>query len=210
MNLDARLAELTATRSDSLYFAVTLTADAGGRVIFGTQSEWVGWSDENCREELRRARLVYPKFAELWIGLGQPYAAIHTADEISLFLLGGGNALIEENLGRDFFPYLLGTERAIHDGETGFISPGLLDQTAFRRVPSPRLRMQVLNRDGRRCRICGRNPDDHLDLVLHHIKPGTNSGLPGKLPIAPDIYKTSPTRAAWLNGSFAAVAAGEL
>src|SRR5712672_3369281 len=94
--LDARLAELTKTRDDCLYFAVTLIADAQNRVIFATQTEWAGWSKEDCREELRRARLVYPAFTELWIKVGQPYIVVHTADEVSLFLLAGGNALIEQ------------------------------------------------------------------------------------------------------------------
>jgi hypothetical protein len=39
--------------------------------------------------------------------------------------------------------------------------------------------MQVLNRDDRRCRICGRRPDDDTDLVLHvhHIRPWEKGGV---------------------------------
>jgi hypothetical protein len=38
--------------------------------------------------------------------------------------------------------------------------------------------MAVLHRDGRRCRICGRNPDDNVDIVLHvhHIRPWALGG----------------------------------
>lgn len=177
--LDARLAALTKAREDSLYYAVTLTADAQGRVIFGTQTEWVGWSKEDCREELRRARLVYPAFIELWIKIGQPYIVVHTVDEASLFLLAGGNALIEQDLARGLFPRLLRAEPTAYDGEIGFISTDLLDPTALRRAPTPKLRMKILVRDGRRCRICGRNPNDHLDLELHvhHIRPWERGGV---------------------------------
>jgi hypothetical protein len=177
--LDARLAELTKTHDDCLYFAVTLTADTQNRVIFATQTEWAGWSKEDCREELRRARLVYPAFTELWIKVGQPYIVVHTADEVSLFLLAGGNALIEQDLARSIFPRLLSAEPTAYDGESGFISADLLDSTAFRRAPTPKLRMKVLVRDGRRCRVCGRNPDDHLDLELHvhHIRPWEKGGV---------------------------------
>jgi HNH endonuclease len=178
-SLDTRLRDLNTARTDCLYYAITLTADNSGEVIFSTQSEWVGWSNEERHEELRKARLVYPEFTELWARLRQPYAIFHAIDEISLFLLGGGNALVEQNLGRDIFPHLLGESSSIHYGETGFISPNLLEQTAFRRVPTPKMRMQILKRDGRRCRICGRNPDDTLDLVLHvhHIRPWEKGGV---------------------------------
>lgn len=178
-SLDARLAELAETRSDCLYYAVTLTADADGKIIVGTQTEWAGWSGGDRQEELRRARLVYGKFAELWTQVGQPYIAVHTTDEMLLFLLAGGNALVEQKLGEEMFPFLLAPEAVAYDGETGFVSPDLLEQTAFRRAPTPKLRMEVLKRDGRRCRICGRNPDDHLDLVLHvhHIRPWERGGI---------------------------------
>ena len=39
--------------------------------------------------------------------------------------------------------------------------------------------MKVLKRDGKRCRICGRNPDGHIDLELHvhHIRPWSEGGV---------------------------------
>jgi 5-methylcytosine-specific restriction endonuclease McrA len=39
--------------------------------------------------------------------------------------------------------------------------------------------MSVLRRDNRRCRICGRRPDDHVDVELHvhHIRPWAKGGL---------------------------------
>jgi hypothetical protein len=179
VDLDMRLASLNKARPDCLYYAITLTADEDGKIVFGTQTQWVGWKDEGTREELREARLVYPAFVELWQHARQPYSVIHTADDMSLFLLGGGNALVEKDLAKRFFPYLLGPGPSIPDGEIGFASPGLLPETAFRRAPSPKIRMQVLKRDGRRCRICGRRPDDNSDLVLHvhRIRPREKGGV---------------------------------
>jgi hypothetical protein len=47
-------------------------------------------------------------------------------------------------------------------------------------MPGRKPRMRVLKRDGYRCRICGRSPDDY-DVVLHvhHIRPwgGGYSGM---------------------------------
>ncbi|AVT76920.1 hypothetical protein RPPS3_28570 [Rhodopseudomonas palustris] len=178
-DLDQRLTQLATPRTDCLYYAITITAEDDGRIIFGTQSQWAGWANLERREELRQARLVYPKFVELWQHLNQPYAVIHTLEEIELFLLGGGNAIVEENLGRSVFQRLLAAEAVVPHGEAGFASLNLLPKTAFRRAPTPKVRMQVLKRDRRRCRICGRNPDDHLDLVLHvhHIRPWENGGV---------------------------------
>jgi hypothetical protein len=53
-------------------------------------------------------------------------------------------------------------------GGAGFLPTGHLpDDAAKRRVPTRRLRMQVLQRDNYRCVICRRRPVDHLDLELH-------------------------------------------
>jgi HNH endonuclease len=178
-SLDDRLRALDKTQPDCLYYAITLTADDDDKIIFSTQTQWVGWSNEDKREELRSARVVFPKFAEVWKQFRQPCAVIHSADELSLFLLGGGNALVEEELGKHVFSEILGIDRSVPDGAVGFVSPGLLPHTAFRRAPTPKVRMQVLNRDRRRCRICGRSPDDHFDLVLHvhHIRPWEKGGI---------------------------------
>jgi hypothetical protein len=123
MSLDARLSALDKPRADCLYFAITLTATDDGKMIFGTPTHWVGWANEDRREELRCARGVYPQYVELWKQLNEPYAVVHTADEIALFLFGGGNALVEENLGRDVFSDILGAARSIRDGAVGFVSP---------------------------------------------------------------------------------------
>jgi 5-methylcytosine-specific restriction endonuclease McrA len=38
--------------------------------------------------------------------------------------------------------------------------------------------MRILKRDRRRCRVCGRSPDDFVDVTLHvhHIVPWSRSG----------------------------------
>jgi hypothetical protein len=178
-SLDERLGALHVGQPDKLYFAITLTADDSGKIIFETPTEWAGWSDEKKLEELRRARLVYAQYAEIWKLLGQPYLIVHTPDDMMRLLVGGGNALVEEEMGRKIFAGVLGAERSIRRGVGGFISPELLPQTVFRRIPTPKIRMQVLKRDRYRCRICGRGPDDHLDIVLHvhHIRPWQKGGI---------------------------------
>lgn len=89
LTLDDRLAALQQHREGCLYYAITLTADDDLKIEFATQTQWAGWADSEMRHELRKARPVYSRFVELWEGLGQPYAIVHTADELMLFLLGG-------------------------------------------------------------------------------------------------------------------------
>ena len=129
--------------------------------------------------ELRKGRFVYPEYVKVWQAAGQPYTVIHTIDELTLFMLGGGNALVEKCLAEKVFDHLLGPSPCIPHGLAGFTDPDLFEPEAFRRVPTPKLRMQVLTRDRRRCRICGRRPDDHEDLELHvhHIRPWARGGV---------------------------------
>jgi hypothetical protein len=178
-DLDARLSALSSARPDCLYYAITLTGDDEDRIIFATPTQWTGWHDEARLEELRCARLVYAQYVELWKLSNQPYAVIHTADELTLFLLGGGNALVEEKLAERIFSRILGSERSVRDGVAGFASPSLLPANAFQRAPTPKVRMQVLKRDHARCRICGRSPADFSDVVLHvhHIRPWEKGGI---------------------------------
>lgn len=167
-----------------LYHAITLTADDELKVEFGTCSHWVGWTDD-CRHEIRQSRVVYAEYAQLWEMLEQPYCFVHSLDELTIFLVAGGNALVEKELAEGIFPHLLGPHPSIPDGRAGYKSPEMFDEAAFNRAPTPRLRMQIFKRDDRRCRICGRRPDDNTDVVLHvhHIRPWKKGGVtdPGNL-----------------------------
>ncbi|WP_454647398.1 HNH endonuclease [Bradyrhizobium liaoningense] len=179
-HLELRLAAMQEASPDAgcLYHAITLTADDELNVTFGTHSQWVGWTEDG-RHEIRKSRLVYSGFAELWKKLNLPYCFVHTADELIIFTLAGGNALVERELAEQMFPDLLGPHPSIPHGRMGYQAPELFDQSAFRRAPTPKVRMQIFNRDGRKCRICGRRPDENLDLVLHvhHIRPWEKGGL---------------------------------
>ncbi len=102
--LDAKLASMQGPSSDPdcLYHAITLTADDDLRVIFGTQSQWVGWTEDG-RHEIRKSRLVYAAYATLWEKLGLPFCFVHNPDELLVFLVDGGNALVRQELAEGFF-----------------------------------------------------------------------------------------------------------
>jgi hypothetical protein len=178
--LDVRLARLNKPQQNARYYAITLTADAALNVTFATQTIWVGWADGEMRHELRKARWVGAEFAKLWQLLRQPFSYIHTPDELMLFLLGGGNALVEKELADQVFHHQLAADVALPHGRMpGFVGADMFEKSAFRRAPTPKIRMQVIKRDNRRCRICGRRPDDDTDIVLHvhHIHPWNEGGV---------------------------------
>jgi hypothetical protein len=155
-NLDDRLSALASPRSECEYYAITLTADDKKNVIYDTMSYFVGWPEENPNWELRAPRLVYPHFCEVfWRQRGYPFSCFHSADDLLFFFLGGGHALIEKQLMHDKMQQFLEPSTSIKT-ERGFLHPGMLEPSSLRRVPTTKLRMEILKRDNRRCKICGR------------------------------------------------------
>jgi ribosomal protein S14 len=68
-----------------------------------------------------------------------------------------------------------------NSGRAGFKDLDAFEPTALKRAPTPKLRMQVLARDNRKCRICGRSPSNYSDIELHvhHIRPWAKGGITG-------------------------------
>lgn len=165
--------------SSAGFYAFTLTADSTGQVFFDTQTIWAGFADDAQRIELRSASLVNLRMAEVWTSLGRPYVFVHNAAQFLVFMMIGGNALVVPSVAEECVPDWLAPQPSYQTGMRGFVSPELADPSSLKRAPTPKLRMKVLNRDHRRCRICGRNPDDNVDLTLHvhHIRPWERRGL---------------------------------
>jgi len=179
-DIDMRLAQLREPRDGVLYYAITIIGDDDGEIICSFQTHWVGWHNEDHRFELRKPRYVYGKFAKMfWADSGQPYAIINEAEDLPLFLVAGGHALIAVNVANEGLAEWLGPDPVAHDGPAGFKSLETCNAAALKRAPTVKLRMSIINRDGRRCRICGRRPDDYVDIELHvhHIRPWARGGL---------------------------------
>jgi hypothetical protein len=179
VELDQRLAKLRSAVPDGKYYALTVTAGEQGEIEWSTQTHWAGYHDEARRIELRQPRLVLPAFVMFWEEHRQPYAIINRVAELPLFLLGGGNALILKSVAESELQEFLKPDPAVADAFGGFKSLSFCEPSAFKHAPTSKLRMSVLRRDNRRCRICGRRPDDHVDVELHvhHIRPWAKGGL---------------------------------
>jgi hypothetical protein len=162
-----------------LFYAFTLTADHDGRIFFDTQSIWAGYADADRKIELREARVVDLRMGEVWRSLGQPFVFVKQAEHLAVYLRTGGHALVLSSVAEGIVPDMLKPDATCQLGEAGFMAKTLVNDAAFKKAPTPKLRMEVLRRDRRRCRICGRNPDDDTDIVLnvHHIRPWAMRGL---------------------------------
>jgi hypothetical protein len=184
LSLEEVVASMAIVDPDLEYYAVTLTVDDGGRVVVDTQSHWIGWHDPTRFTELRAPSLVEPKaMIRFWNFMEQPYVIVKNETEWFVFFQIGGHALVSKPVAEKYLPSTFaepvktGSVRLSHSASP-FVDLALLPSNASQRAPTPKLRMQVLNRDNRRCRICGCSPanDVHIELHVHHIRPWGRGG----------------------------------
>jgi hypothetical protein len=164
----------------SSYYALTLTADDAGNVIWTSVSEWVGHGSK-LMWEMRAPGLVNPYRTQLaWRTAGQDNVVVNERAALGNFLRTGGSALVAQQVALQWLPNVL------QPVECATVDPGSPPQPLERiprasqaHAPSKKLRMQVIRRDDFRCRICGRRPADYVDLELHvhHIRPHGMGGL---------------------------------
>ncbi len=161
------------------YYCFSLTADELGEIAIGAQTRWVGFLDEEHRIELRKPSLVKPILAEKLRSIGQECYFVSAPEHMTIFLMLGGHALIVPTIVESMVPEWLEASPCYPTGSSGFAHFNPSISTALRRAPTPKLRMEVLKRDGRRCRICGRSPDDdvHVRLEVHHVRPWGERGV---------------------------------
>ncbi|MDI7225511.1 HNH endonuclease [Leptospira santarosai] len=163
--------------NDSLYFSVFLGSDRLGNLIFDTVTNWSGYQIIEGKEvELRKPRPINPKaFVQYYNGTA---AIVNNRDDLRLFFLIGGQSIMLSTL---YFEEFGSLDTFVYRNNGRFYGFNVIDniEVAVKRNPTPKLRMKILNRDNRRCRICGRSPNLYIDLELHvhHILPWELGGL---------------------------------
>jgi hypothetical protein len=163
------------------YYRLTRLATDDGKLLKSLDTQWVGFTQSRPRREIREAsRLDGPKCRSNLSSMGQTCLLINSEEELSLWYAFGGHAVIIEEVAKarlasDIAP----REVAQASGAVGFVDILSLESAQLQHAPSKAMRMKVLNRDGRRCFICGRSPANHVDLELHvhHIVPWGNGGI---------------------------------
>ena len=182
LSLRQRISKIGARNPDPNldYYAITVVGTEDGNLIRSCYSHWEGWADVERRIELRAASIVQAeRIAKLWRDLGQSCAVVNDYDDMEIFLLSGGNALVEKSVAETVVKNWLKPQPMAQSGEIGFVNVEMLPKGALNRAPTPKQRMRVIKRDSHRCRICGRRATDQVDaeLHVHHIRPWADGGL---------------------------------
>lgn len=162
------------------YFALTLTANTKGALVIGAQTIWVGFADPDNRVELREPSVVTPdKMTDFWTEFGMPFCIVNTHRDLLGWLATGGHALVRREIAIESFPESTRPSSCVKTGKFGFNDLTTLPDTIFKPAPTPKIRMRILKRDNFRCRICGRRPDNNVDIELHvhHITPFGEHGV---------------------------------
>jgi hypothetical protein len=180
--IEQRIAAMQMIVAGYEYYALTLTASLDDKVTWSTQTHWVGFTVDEPKREIREASRMNPaRMVEIWRSLGQPCVIVNDVQDLHLFLLIGGNALVATSVAHQKLADLdFWTRRpCANNGEHGFVALENVPDTALRHAPTPRHRMRIITRDDYRCRICGRRPADYTDVELHvhHIRPWGRGGL---------------------------------
>jgi hypothetical protein len=151
------------------YYWLTLKADQRGELHISIQSRWAGYTDDKPRRELRSGRLHFGEEQRAQCHeFGETALLINDEHDLVYFYAFGGHALVVEEVGKRRFKRLVEPHMVLSDsGGVGFRHAGSLSPAELQHAPSKKLRMQVLNRDGKRCVICGRSPMYYVDVELH-------------------------------------------
>lgn len=163
------------------YYQVTLLASDDGVLKQDVQTWWCGYTEKKPRREIRNGRLFNPAPQKKWLeSFDQPCVIVNDENDLHVFLLWGGLALIEKNVADKHIPELVGPRECMRDSShLGFVGVNSLPKSKTQHAPSKKLRMSVIQRDEFRCRVCGRSPSNYVDVELHvhHIIPWGIGGV---------------------------------
>src|SRR5438477_10131934 len=102
-----------------------------------------------------------------------------TAAVVLLLVIAGLDVVRRRSRGALLTCVLGGANERDDDGDNNLGQvppPGTKRMQRTPRDPNARLRWRVLERDGNRCRLCGRSPNDGARLHVDHIVPWSVGG----------------------------------
>lgn len=162
------------------YYVITVTATQDGKLRWETQSRFEGYTEHPPRREIRVPCEVIPaRMIAIWKELRQPYVVVTTRSDLGVFVMVGGNALVDADLAAEHFDFVNTGIEVAPDGLCSTVELWRVPVEHTQRAPTPKARMAVIKRDQHRCVICGRRPADYVDVELnvHHIRPWAEGGL---------------------------------
>jgi len=161
------------------YEAVILTKGDRGTISFRTH--WVGCADDENRIELRQPTILSRNdlISRTSPFTGRPIESIETPIELARLWIVGGHGAIDYDLAKAEIPHHLAASPVTSaTGYGPFDALTVPIQVATVRAPTKKLRMQILERDQFRCKVCGQRPSDDANVTLHihHIRPWSKNG----------------------------------
>lgn len=165
---------------DKEYYSMTFSASEDGKIQLSGQTMWVDYADMKRKVERRRFSLVKPdRMADFSIEFGLPFCVVNNVDDFAKWFVSGGHALVEKDIAARLLPFSLEPSPCVQLGNRGFSGINIVPKAIFKKAPSPNKRMDILKRDKFRCKVCGRRPDNYVDIELHvhHIRPFSKGGF---------------------------------
>lgn len=164
------------------YYQITFTADEEGNLQHSIQTSWCGYTETRPRREIRDGRLFNPEPQKEWLekDMNESCVIVNDENDLYIFFLWGGHALIEKSVADKHLADLVGPGECMKDSShLGFVDSAHLPKIKTQHAPSKKLRMEVIQRDEFRCRVCGRSPSEYVDVELHvhHIIPWGIGGI---------------------------------
>jgi len=168
-------------RNENKYYAITIIANQEGKPCWSCYSYWAGFEDDKRKVELRRASLVRASrmVKILRNDLKEGCFVVDTVEELRVFLLLGGHAIIKKEIAEVALLDILKPKPSVRTSFIGFRAIKGLRETIFKKAPTKKQRMRIIKRDNYRCKICGRSPSNYTDITLyvHHIRPWAEGGV---------------------------------
>ena len=166
---------------DSWCYEALIQINKAGRRTISFRTHWVGYADDEHRIELREPTLLSRNdlISHTSPYTDRPIESIETTFELARFWIVGGHAAIDFDLAQAEIPrHLVASPVTSTTGNGPFDALTVPIQVATVRAPTKKLRMQILQRDEFRCKICGQRPSDdaNVTLHLHHIRPWSERG----------------------------------
>ena len=108
-----------------------------------------------------------------------PFCVVNDTRDFIKWYMTGGHALVDMNIAERIIPHHLEPSSCVCVTDMGFTGISLLSDSIFKKAPTKKKRMEIIKRDHYRCKICGRRPDDCVDIELHvhHVRPFGEGGV---------------------------------
>lgn len=168
-------------RNEDKYYAITIIANQEGKPCWSCYSHWAGFENDERKVELRQASLVRASrmLKTLRNDLKEGCFVVDTVEELRVFLLLGGHAIIKKEIAEVALLDILKPQPSVRTGFIGFRAIRDLPETIFQKAPTKKQRMRIIKRDNYRCKICGRSPFNNVDITLHvhHIRQWAKGGV---------------------------------